>query len=127
MIHTSSTVTLFAEYEDSTKRLKISTPNTIEELHEALREKFPTLGACKIQVKDAEFQVMCDLEDVDQIYNGAKLKITASEAKVSKMETENENEDETFPPITEESDEMRDRLEQLEQENLNLRNQIQGE
>jgi len=129
MIHTSRTVTLFAEYEDSTKRLKISTPNTIEELHEALREKFPSLGACKIQVKDAEFQVMCDLEDVDQIYNGAKLKITASsKAKVSKIEMELENEDETFPPIiTEENDEMRERLEQLEQENLNLRNQIQGE
>ena len=72
---------------------------------------------------------MCDLEDVDQIYNGAKLKITASsKAKVSKIEMELENEDETFPPIiTEENDEMRERLEQLEQENLNLRNQIQGE
>ena len=83
------------------------------ECEDLISQKFPDVGEQRIQIKDADFQVLCDLEDVEQLYSGAKLIIEES------MEIESRKVDDATMT------QLQNEMEQLRKENFQLRNQIE--
>jgi len=106
-------IIFFVECKKTTKRFSGTKPTNLTELKDLIFQKFPDVGEQRIQIKDADFQVLCDLEDVEQLYSGAKLIIEES------MEIESRKVDDATMT------QLQNEMEQLRKENFQLRNQIE--
>lgn len=75
-------VTFFVEHGNSTKRFSGDLSGSVDDIKNFIRTKIPSLGEnFDMKCKDQDFDVVCDVEDVSQVYHGAKLTITEKDAQ----------------------------------------------
>jgi len=112
----SENLIYFVECRKATKRFSSARPNNLDELRESISEKFDLKDTnFTLQIKDADFQIMCEVEDIDQLYGGGKVVVNVQE-----------------PPQTESAkavdDEMvldlQNQLAELQKQNLGLQRQV---
>lgn len=117
-------VTFFVEHGKSTKRFSGDISGSVDDLKEFIRSKIPSLGeSFDMKCKDQDFDVVCDVEDVSQVYNGAKLTVTAKEAPAMETTKVVENMEIDSGMFAE----LSARISELERENSALRIQLDNQ
>jgi len=115
MTDTRPPITFFAKHGNVTKRFQMPPPETIEDLRVAVRGKFATLSNFVMQTKDAEFDIVCELEDVSQVLHGVMITIEKAaepSSNLSKAEQEINTQD------------LLEKVKTLEKENMDLKMQL---
>ena len=79
-------LTVFVQFDDITKRISGPTPTSVEEFFGMVIDKFDDeLNNKKfvIQTKDKEFDIDCEVEDINQLYNGARINVVVKKPEKS--------------------------------------------